>query len=179
MQTSNKWQLVWEILLGLLFVCLIVSFWLPSGNAYSAEQVSEMKSDNNVRNLVRWVLQYEQHHGGKMPETMKDVAEYSDGLFDFFYPPTPTFPSPTDSITNIDAINAHTGYCLAHNPSTNIPTHAAGYHATGYDVVHKPNTKILVYEKPGLWSDGTVAIGLSDQTVMRLSSKDFAALGLQ
>ena len=179
MSSSQKWPEVWSIVLGLFVVGLLFFLRLPSGNAYSAEQVSEMKSDNNIRCIVLWVLQYEKEHGGKMPGNMKDVAEYSDGSFAFFYPPTPIFPTPPDSLTNIDTINAHTGYCIVYKTNTNLPSHAVGYHTAGYDLVHSSTTKLLVYEKPGLWTDGTVSVGLSDLTVMRLSSTAFTALGLQ
>jgi len=122
----------------------------------SVEEVRQITSDNNVKSIVWFALKYQQAQNGKMPETMNDVARYSGGDFEIFYSRLPTFPTPSDSLTNIDAINANTSYCL----------------------VHKPNSKVLAYEKPGLWSDGTVAVGLSDLTVKRLSAKEFSALAL-
>jgi hypothetical protein len=159
MSNPDKLHKAWMVLFGLCFICILSSIILPSGNAYSVEQVREIKSDNNVKNIVWMVLKYEKANGGKMPATMKDVAGYSDGMFDYFYPPIPTFPTPIDSMTNIDVINTHTTYCLVYKQSANIPTraiHANRYSVHEYVLVHPPNTKILVYEKPGLWSDGTI-----------------------
>jgi len=178
-QPSGKFRLRAMLFAALLFLILLPSVILHSGNALSIEQMRQINSDNNIKCIAHFTLQYEQAHHGKMPKTMKDVAEYSDGLFDYFYPPIPGFSTPPDSLTNIDVIDARAGYCLVHASNFTIPTEGVGYSTKAYNSTHPPNTKILVYEKPSLWPDATVAIGLSDLTVMRLSSKDFEALKLQ
>jgi hypothetical protein len=48
-----------------------------------------------------------------------------------------------------------------------------------YGLPLKSNSSILVFEKPGLWSDGSVAVCYSNLTVKRLTVTEFSALGLE
>jgi hypothetical protein len=50
----------------------------------------------------------------------------------------------------------------------------------GYVLSSRPNSSgVLVFEKPGLWPDGSVAVCYSDLTVKRLTLAEFSALGLE
>jgi hypothetical protein len=42
---------------------------------------------------------------------------------------------------------------------------------------NNPASHVLIFEKPGLWSDGTIGVCFDDLTVKRLSPAEFAALG--
>lgn len=39
-----------------------------------------------------------------------------------------------------------------------------------------PASRVLIFEKPGLWSDGSIGVCFDDLTVKRLSPAEFAAL---
>jgi len=49
-----------------------------------------------------------------------------------------------------------------------------------YTLPSRPNSSdIIAFEKPGLWSDGTVAVCYTDLTIKRLTLAEFSALGLE
>jgi len=79
------------------------------------------------------------------------LAGYTDGYFEMFYAPTKSVVAAPDISTNVDDIDKFAAYVLVNSPSSDI----------------------LVYEKPGLWQDGTVGVCPTDGTVRRFSTKDF------
>lgn len=128
---------------------------------------------------MRFIEDYRHDHDGTMPRQMSDLSYYAIGSFHYFYPPIPGYSKPLDWSINATAINAYSGYVLVRQPNTSISTAITHALPRGTVVMHKPNTSVFVCEKPGLWSDGTISIGLSNGTVERLSSEEFQKLNLR
>jgi hypothetical protein len=149
----------WTLTLSILALCALVLFLgslIPYGNALTKVQINQVHSDGNLRVIAGLVLRYKKENSGRLPESFKDLAPYTNGAFEIFYPPTADFRGPSDRSTNPNSIDEYTGYIL----------------------LRKVNSNAVVCEKPGLWPDKSVAVGFADGSVKRLSPKEFENLNV-
>jgi hypothetical protein len=149
----GKWTLTIAIL-ALCVLALLMSIILPGGNALTIAQINQERSYGNLKTIAYLVLIYKKANSGRFPERLKDLAPYTDGDFEFFYPPTPDFHGPSDRLTNPNSIDQYAGYIL----------------------LKKANSGAVVCEKPSLWPDKSIGVGFADGTVKRLSPKQFENL---
>ena len=148
----EKWRARLVIALaGVYVLALLMAILFPAGNSLSKEQIEQIHSDSNLHGIAYFVLKYRKEYAGRTPASLKDLAGYTDGYFEMFYAPTKSVVAAPDISTNVDDIDKFAAYVLVNSPSSDI----------------------LVYEKPGLWQDGTVGVCPTDGTVRRFSTKDF------
>jgi hypothetical protein len=121
----------------------------------SKAQIEQVQSASNLQAISYFVRKYKSDHGGSAPTSLTKLVPYADGDLEFLYVPNKlNSERPADWTTNESRIEADSGYVL----------------------VSDTNSKFVVFEKPGLWPDGSVGVGFSDGTVRRLSYEEFTAL---
>jgi hypothetical protein len=127
----------------------------PAGNRMSPTHILQFESAHRLGFLGKLVRQYESENGGNTPRSLKDLVRYLDGDdCGVFY--LSNSHGPADRFTNPDLLDEYASYKL----------------------VNKADSTIVISEKPGLYSDGTVAVGFRDGTVKRLSPKKYRQLKL-
>jgi len=155
---ANKRKWFYGISVGVIIIICVVIFappsYRPPGNRMSDAQVAQIASNDNLQSLCYFVQKYESDNGGNAPRSLKDLAGYTADYLEVFYLPYRSAARPLDWSTNVSKIDQYGGYRLAKNPSAGV----------------------LVYEKPGAWSDGTIGVGLIGGKVNRLSSEEFEKL---
>lgn len=140
----------------ILFLLFLRPAFRPAGNILSPMRVSQMDSDINLTNISYFELKYKSEHDGKWPHEMADLLPYAEGDIDTFYSRyEPASKRPADWSTNKAMLDKYADYRLTHDPTSGV----------------------LVYEKLGLWPDGSVGVAFADGKVKRLSGAEFAALG--
>jgi hypothetical protein len=149
-----KARVVW-ILGAVLFLCFVCSIIQPGGNGMSKARIGQLKSASNLCNIAYFVGKYKSDHAGSAPTSLTKLVPYADGDLEEFYVPNKLKSEmPADWTTNASRIETDSGYVL----------------------VSDTNSKFVVFEKPGLWPDGSIGVGFSDGTVRRVSYEDFTAL---
>ena len=140
------------VLLGIIAVFII----LPPGNDLSRMQIEQVTSSVNIKAILSLIASYRKEHSNQTPSSLTGLIPYADDDLEMFYLPKSRFQQPNGriDITRLDEISA-------------------------YELVQGGQSNIVVREKLGLWGDGTIAIGLSDGTVERLSSEEFQKLHLR
>jgi len=152
----NKRKWFYGISVGVIIgiILFVLLSFRPPGNRFSKAKIAQIASDHNLDSICYFVQKYEGENRGNAPRSLKDLASYSGGYLEVFYLPYSGASRPLDWSTNVSKIDQYGGYRLAKNTSAGV----------------------LVYEKPGAWSDGTVGVGLIDGKVNRLSSEEFEKL---
>ena len=151
---KHKWFIGGGALLILLFLLSAILF--PAYPKLSLLRTKQNESNVKLEGIGRLVLSYIKTHNGALPQKLSDVLPqntYYD-LDMFQVSEVMKRRSITEHITNISLIDQHADFMF---PA-------------------KANSGILVFEKPWLWSDGSVAACYKDLTIKRLTSEDFSAL---
>lgn len=147
----------WPFVVFIITLLIVVGgFLIPAGNRLSKIQIAESQSDMHLRAISRLVLSHEKEHGGIVPKNMGELIP--DGRMDllslFYAPNADKSQKPTDRLTNKALLDEYSDYALASDSNTNI----------------------VAFEKPGLWSDGSVAVCFRDLTVQRMNVSRFKVL---
>jgi len=135
---------------------MLMGYILPAGNALSSDQINQVHSDGNVKAIANLLLKYQREHAGRKPDRLTELIPYAGGYLEVFYLPTSISKRPSDWATNSNRIDDFGGYALTNRADLNVS----------------------VYEKPGAWADGTIAVAYNDGTVRRLSAKEFQDIKL-
>jgi len=150
---SNKVAIVANSLLIIsVLMAVLMGIILPAGNGLSKTQIAQQESETTLLGLSDFVLRYESEHNGRWPQGLADLLPYVDGDIEVFYiRGKPESQRPADWLTNKARLDEYADYALPHDSSSGV----------------------LAFEKPGLWPDGTIAVGYIDGKVGRISARDF------
>ncbi len=145
----NKWVLV-----PLFLFISFLFFGKPAGNGLTKTQIEQAQSINEIREIARLILDYKAEHGEKLPSRLSEVVPkyHFKPVLQMFYNPVNSSQKPSDRYANKDILDEEGDYVLSAIPG------------------------ILVYEKPGLWPDGSVTVCYQDLTIKRLKAAEFEAL---
>jgi len=143
-----RWLSILGVIVNLVPLLLIQPRARPS-----VTQIRQWNSIYNLRGFSKAILEYRNRHGGASPQHLVDLLA-GECLVENFYIAKPYSQNPNGWRTNQGLLENHADYVLP------IP----------------PNPKVLIFERPGLWPDGSIAVGFSDGSVKRLSPSEFKAL---
>jgi len=111
----------------------------------------------HLRRIVSAAVTYKNIHAGHYPRHLIDLLPSEACELDEFYVARPEAKRPIGWLTNRSLLENYADYIM---PSA-------------------PDPRVLVLERPGLWPDGSVAVGFSDGTTKRLSASEFRAFGIK
>lgn len=127
-------------------------------NALSLIQVKQFRSDQQLGFILQSINSYRKRHQGRLPETILNLASDDPEDLSIYYAPImPDSERPPGWRTNKPMLAANIGYCLSRNPGSGV----------------------LVFEKRGIWPDGSRAVGFSDGRIQRMSETEFESLIVQ
>ena len=160
---KNKSACVGTVVIVAIVIYLIVrSFPLPAGNKLTDIQRLQALSEHQLWVIKDAILEYKNNYG-KLPRDLYDLItdksfNYNDSDFlKICYAPNKAQSlRPSGWKTDKELLKSNADYII---PSS-------------------LNKGVLVYEKPGLWPDGTVAVCFNNLIIKRLSSNEFTDLGL-
>jgi hypothetical protein len=146
--------------LELLFLIVILSIAAlliqPPGNALSKEQIRQHQSDEQLKGIANLVLMYEEVHAGSRPTRLSEIvpSNRSDIITIFYAPSRLQERRPIGWQTNITLLDD----------------------SSDYGIASYSNNGILAFERPPLWSDGTVAVCFTNLDVIRTNIADLKKL---
>jgi len=139
------------VLTGVLLTIILLSVHGP-GNGYSITEMKQIRSDEQLGQILQDLDAYQLRHHGKWPKTILDLAfDKPDDLSSYYAPIMPDSERPTGWRTDKGMLAKNVGYSLSSNS----------------------NSGILAFEKPGIWPDGTIAVGFSDHRILRMQQEEF------
>lgn len=129
---------------------------LPPGNRLSRVQILQLHSQNQLKGIMHLVLDYEREHHGAAPQALsRIVPDGREDLWGIFSAPTePGNPRPDAGATSRDTVDRFSDYGMLSSSTTGS----------------------LIFERPGLWPDLTVAVCDTKLVVTRLSALQFQKL---
>ena len=118
-------------------------------------EMRQFKSNIQLREISQLVIMYKSAHSGNAPTNLSElVPNHRTDLISLFHAPNQLMAQvPTHLSTNKTALNQTSDYCVS------------------LDV----NTGIVAYERPELWSDGSVAVCYTNLDVKRMKISEFNA----
>jgi hypothetical protein len=152
-QTCSEWK--WLAIF--LIITILAGFTMirPASDRLSRTQKLQYQSELKLKSIGMLDLTYRTNFHAEPTQLSQIVPSDRTDLIPTFYAPNRAEAQrPSDWETNRLTIDLHSDYA--------IPT--------------KTNTAILVFEKPGTWTDGTVAVCMTNLNVMRMSIADFKKL---
>jgi len=148
----KEWK-CFGIILGI--IVLMVGMILPPGNRLSKAEKLQYQSELQLKSIGILVLSFKTNFHTDPKQLIQIVPPDRPDLLPTFYVPYKSeVERPSDWQTNRLDIDLYSDYAL--------PTNA--------------HTPILAFEKPGTWKDGTVAVCMSNLTIVRMSRADFDEL---
>lgn len=147
----------WKWLTIILAILLFAAFAMirPAGDRLSKTQRLQHQSELQLKSIGLLELTFKTNFHAEPRQLSQIVSPDCIDLLPTFYAPnTVKEQRPSGWRTNILDIDLHSDYA--------IPT--------------KTGSTILVFEKPGLWDDGTVAVCLTNLRVVRMPMTEFNTL---
>jgi hypothetical protein len=142
---------------GIIFgiIVLIAGMIVPSGNRLSKTEKLQYQSELQLKSIGTLVLSFKTNFHTDPKQLIQIVPPDRLDLLPTFYAPNKTEGQrPSDWQTNRLDIDSYSDYAL--------PT--------------KTNTGILAFEKSGTWKDETVAVCMTNLSVVRMRIADFKNL---
>jgi hypothetical protein len=148
---GRKW--IWfSLILGIIIIAGMI---VPAGDRLSKTQKLQYQSDLQLKSIGILALSFKTNFHSDPRQLSQIVPAGRVDLLPTFYAPNGAEGKrPSDWQTSKLDIDLYSDYA--------IPT--------------KTNTAVLVFEKPGTWEDGTVAVCMTNLIVTRMRITDFNSL---
>jgi hypothetical protein len=147
----------WLSILGVALNLGLLGLRFDPPGGPSVVHVRQGNSIYNLEALSQAALAYKNKHAGASPQHLADLLLDEQCLLENFYIAKPNAQRPNGWQTDRELLENYADYVL---PLT-------------------PDPKVLIFERPELWPDGSVAVGFSDGSAKRLSASEFKALGVE
>jgi hypothetical protein len=149
---GGEWK-CFSIILGIIII--IAGMIVPAGDRLSKTQKLQYQSDLQLKSIGILALSFKTNFHADPRQLSQIVSPGRIDLLPTFYAPNRAERQrPSDWQTNRLDIDLYSDYAL--------PT--------------KTDTAILVFEKPGMWKDGTVAVCMTNLIVTRMRITNFNSL---
>lgn len=134
---------------------MLLIFGYPTRERLSVLEVRQAVSVHRIESLSQGVLKYRRENGGASPHHLVELLSQGYAV-DYFYVAKPESQRVKGWQTDTGLLEDNADYVLPLSGS-----------------------KILIFERPGIWPDGSVAVGFSDGNVRRLSVSGFEKMGVK
>ncbi len=142
----------WFALILLVIIAVGFLIIVPAGDTMSKKRKLQAQSECQLRSIGLLVQSFRTNVHTELSRLSQIVPDGRIDLLPIFYAPNrPGEQRPRDWRTDRSEIDLFSDYA--------VPTNA--------------NSSILVFEKPGMWDDGTVAACVTNLTVVRMRIPEF------
>jgi len=156
MTINLKKTIKWGLIIFAVFLYLKFGVVIPEKP--SKTRIDQINSSARMTYLGESIQKYMLNHNGKKPNRLVDLIEDPELCADmqmvFRYPHHSVDKGDRIITNNVNLAEKYSDYILSTNSGSDI----------------------LVYEKPNLWKDESVAVYLKNQGTMRMTNNDFQEL---
>lgn len=145
----------WFALILLVIIALGLLILVPAGDTMSKTRKLQIQSEHQLRSIGLLVQSFRTNYQAEPSRLTQIVPNDRIDLLPIFYAPNRSGEQRLrDWRANRSEIDLYSDYA--------VPI--------------KTNSSVLVFEKPGIWDDGTVAVCLINLTVVRMRIAEFERL---